>query len=312
MATSYIRPICPNELYHYGIKGQKWGVRRYQNSDGSLTAAGKKRYISPASINRANNSIETIDRVRLGLTSERIIPANTKMYRVSVNKNETPESGRSTYVTYVQSDRNLYRAGWVRQLRQSPKAYETTYKLNQSIRIPSREDVEHEIHDILKDPKIRQEAFEKAIDFKFPKGSYKRAYNILHVLDKDKFESREDLIASEKEWNIKKVNNLLSRYENMTPSEAAYITQTSFGFSPTVKNELIDRLSAKGYNAIVDEASVGGRYSYSKEGVDPLIIFDSSVLKPVSKSELTADNEGKYQDEYEKWYSKNRANKNAW
>lgn len=33
-----------NSLYHYGIKGQKWGVRRYQNSDGSLTAAGKKRY----------------------------------------------------------------------------------------------------------------------------------------------------------------------------------------------------------------------------------------------------------------------------
>jgi len=33
-----------NELYHHGIKGQKWGVRRFQNSDGSLTAAGKKRY----------------------------------------------------------------------------------------------------------------------------------------------------------------------------------------------------------------------------------------------------------------------------
>ena len=32
------------ELYHHGIKGQKWGVRRYQNEDGSLTAAGRKRY----------------------------------------------------------------------------------------------------------------------------------------------------------------------------------------------------------------------------------------------------------------------------
>lgn len=32
------------ELWHHGIKGQRWGVRRYQNSDGSLTAAGKKRY----------------------------------------------------------------------------------------------------------------------------------------------------------------------------------------------------------------------------------------------------------------------------
>lgn len=32
-----------NELYHHGVLGQKWGVRRYQNKDGSLTMAGKKR-----------------------------------------------------------------------------------------------------------------------------------------------------------------------------------------------------------------------------------------------------------------------------
>jgi len=32
-----------NELYHHGILGQKWGIRRYQNPDGTLTNAGKKR-----------------------------------------------------------------------------------------------------------------------------------------------------------------------------------------------------------------------------------------------------------------------------
>ena len=36
--------ISQNELYHHGIKGMKWGVRRFQNEDGSLTSAGKKRY----------------------------------------------------------------------------------------------------------------------------------------------------------------------------------------------------------------------------------------------------------------------------
>ena len=33
------------ELMHYGVKGMKWGVRRYQNVDGSLTAKGQKRLV---------------------------------------------------------------------------------------------------------------------------------------------------------------------------------------------------------------------------------------------------------------------------
>ena len=35
--------LVTKELYHHGIKGQKWGVRRYQNEDGTLTEAGRKR-----------------------------------------------------------------------------------------------------------------------------------------------------------------------------------------------------------------------------------------------------------------------------
>lgn len=33
-----------SELYHHGILGQKWGIRRFQNRDGTLTAAGRRRY----------------------------------------------------------------------------------------------------------------------------------------------------------------------------------------------------------------------------------------------------------------------------
>ena len=36
--------VSNDYLAHHGILGQKWGVRRFQNEDGSLTDAGKKRY----------------------------------------------------------------------------------------------------------------------------------------------------------------------------------------------------------------------------------------------------------------------------
>ena len=62
--TPYIRKAypnelyhgCANELYHHGIKGQRWGIRRYQNPDGTLTALGKVHYglSSKFSYNKTN------------------------------------------------------------------------------------------------------------------------------------------------------------------------------------------------------------------------------------------------------------------
>ena len=44
METNYISLISKDALTHYGILGMKWGVRRYQKEDGSLTSKGKDRY----------------------------------------------------------------------------------------------------------------------------------------------------------------------------------------------------------------------------------------------------------------------------
>lgn len=56
-ATPYYQPYWLNdeELEHYGVLGMKWGIRRYQNKDGTLTAAGKKRYAgdTPEQIERS-------------------------------------------------------------------------------------------------------------------------------------------------------------------------------------------------------------------------------------------------------------------
>lgn len=51
-----------NYLQHWGVKGMKWGVRRYQNQDGSLTNAGKKRYLGNSGKTENGNKTENSDK----------------------------------------------------------------------------------------------------------------------------------------------------------------------------------------------------------------------------------------------------------
>lgn len=53
-----------NELMHHGIHGMRWGVRRYQNKDGSLTAAGRKR------INQLDSEYRKLTGKKLSKSSE--------------------------------------------------------------------------------------------------------------------------------------------------------------------------------------------------------------------------------------------------
>lgn len=48
-----------SELYHHGIKGQKWGIRRFQNSDGSLTNAGRRRYTDDPTVKKSKQDFKS-------------------------------------------------------------------------------------------------------------------------------------------------------------------------------------------------------------------------------------------------------------
>ena len=89
MDTNYIITstgsfIRDDDLYHWGIKGMKWGVRRYQNPDGSLTAAGKKRRSSSDEVHNMSTD-ELRQKVRRLNNEQRYIDL-TKSSSSSVSK----------------------------------------------------------------------------------------------------------------------------------------------------------------------------------------------------------------------------------
>ena len=73
---------CSSELYHHGIKGQKWGVRRFQNEDGSLTSAGKGRYRKGREVSREYISIRDKERERLQKSSKKYREAEKEVERL--------------------------------------------------------------------------------------------------------------------------------------------------------------------------------------------------------------------------------------
>jgi len=74
------------ELSHHGVKGMHWGVRRFQNVDGSLTSAGKKRYAQKGFTEDAYNSNKT----KAGKAYDRITGAHKHAGKIQYDLS-TPE-----------------------------------------------------------------------------------------------------------------------------------------------------------------------------------------------------------------------------
>ena len=110
-----------NYLSHHGVLGQKWGIRRYQNPDGTLTAEGRKRLGKDFKKKSNNDSFAAYRRSKdldqAGVVSGKdydVIKAGSTIGR-QTSANEKIDSNRK-YVYLTDSDKNNYqnfaKAGW--------------------------------------------------------------------------------------------------------------------------------------------------------------------------------------------------------
>ena len=108
-----------SELYHFGVKGMKWGVRRYQNKDGSLTAEGKKHVADYKKAVSLNKEIDN--------RANSLIKSDPRLKRDFGDGTDDPE-----YLEYIASGYKIS----TKALRESMANYSDFYKENgESIRL---------------------------------------------------------------------------------------------------------------------------------------------------------------------------------
>lgn len=296
------------ELYHHGIKGQKWGIRRYQYADGTYTPAGRKRYgVSQSSSNAQRVATmmgmrvkDVVNTARTQVTGRQYVDTylkrGTTFARIQTSKEF---ENFAFYATYKKADSDKYMGLFGKNLtsRASSDAKRAEKTANAS---GSEADAAtaKQLRDKANNMKVYQLKLETTKKLKVP--SDENASDITANLLKDS-EFKKNVVASIEDSKekmrrptqqvlFKQAQNALNKDPSkMTTSEKVAVYK-ALNLSLTNHNQqevaaqakFYSELKKKGYNALLDYNDKDYSSYHAKR---PMIVFDTDSVKLQSVAE---------------------------
>ena len=294
--------IRESELYHHGVKGQKWGVRRYQYADGTLTPEGVRR-----SRNQGNRSYNVrmqtrrvVNTARTKITGNQYVDTTlnkgTNFSRIQTSKDFENHAFYATYkkrdvdkymglfgknlssranaeaksaerlANKTGSENDINKAKELREKSDNMKIYQLKIETVKKLRVPSDENASYITAGLLKEKEFKN--------------------NVIASIN----DSKSKMLRPTQQVVLKQAQNALKKNpKDMSSSEKAAVYK-ALNLSLTFHNpqqiaaqdRFYSELKKKGYNALLDH---NDKYYSSYHAKSPMIVFDTDSVKLQSVTE---------------------------
>lgn len=290
------------EIYHYGVKGQKWGVRRYQYADGSLTPQGKKRYYAMQDPNviRKVSSLsemkvgELVNNAKTRMTGKQYVDTylskGTTFSRIQTSKDFEKYA---FYATYKNHDSNEYMGLFGKNLKDRARAEaKSAEKIAKKTKNETDMATAKELKNRSDNLKVYQLKISSTKKLKVP--SDENASHITASLLKEK-QFKDDVAASisdskekmrrpsqqllfnQAQNAMKKDPSKLTSSEKIAIYKALNLSLTNHNPQEVAaQNRFYQELKKKGYNALLDYNDKEYSSYHAKR---PMIVFDTDSVK---------------------------------